>query len=431
MNKFLSGLLLVVAVSLFIFPISFSFLPESLNSKKILAVVGILFYARNCIMGKTLTMTKAIVVSALMSVVFSVWCFYSELANNTVDGSYTSYFSSFATWLGGGYAIISMLKLAYSRVDLRVLTKYITITCVAQCAIALIMDNNPGIRMFVDRFVVQGQEFYQEVNRMYGIGAALDSGGIRFAVCLILIAHQLSIERSGRNETSRIYLYLSSFIFLTVTGNMISRTTSVGAVLGLIYFGIRNFTIRNGNLSKGQSRIFTALLLLLVASAGISVYFYNSSMAFRDDFRFAFEGFFNWVETGQFATDSTDKLNNVMWIWPETPRGWAIGTGIFGNFVYSTDIGYCRFTLYCGLIGLGIFASFFIFNFLTVKGKFSGGTLLMASFIALTLLIWLKVATDLFFLNALLFCLDPDPSAEEEAGENAEEEGEVEMEAAV
>lgn len=422
MNKFLTGLLLVVAVSLFVFPISFSFLPESLNSKKMLAVLGILFYARSCIMDKTFSMTKAIVASALMSVVFSVWCFYSELANNTTDGSYTTYFSSFATWLGGAYAIASIIRIGCGKVNLELLTKYLTITCVFQCVAALAISNYPGIRMFVDRFVVQGQEFYQEVNRMYGIGAALDSGGIRFSVCLILIAHQLSIERDDENETGRIYLYLASFLFLTVVGNMISRTTSVGALLGLMYFGIRNLTIRHGNISKRQGRIFGALLFLLVAGAGISIYLYNSSMSFRSDFRFAFEGFFNWVETGEFSTDSTDKLNNVMWIWPETQRGWAIGTGIFGNFVYSTDIGYCRFTLYCGLIGLGIFSLFFIFNFLTVKEKFNGGILLMVTFLALTFLIWFKVATDLFFLNALLFCLDPDHDPEEtdETDENGE-----------
>lgn len=408
MNRFLTGLLLAVACSLYIFPVAFSFIPESINSKMILAVIGVLFFVRDCIMDRSFAMRRSIVISALFSVIFSVWCYYSEVANNTSDGSYTTYFISFATWLGGAYAIISMLRLAYGKVDLQLLTRYFTIVCVAQCTAALVMENNVNIRLMVDRFIVQGQEFYQEVNRMYGIGAALDSGGIRFSACLLLIAHLLSTERDEEEGQAATYLYLAAFLFITVVGNMISRTTSVGMTLGLVYFAIRNFTIRHGNLTRKQARTFGALLVILLAAAGISVWLYNSNMSFRSDFRFAFEGFFNWVETGEFSTDSTDKLNRVMWIWPETAKGWTIGTGIFGNFVYSTDIGYCRFTLYCGLIGLGIFSLFFIFNGISVRDKFNGGALLVTALIALTFIIWFKVATDLFFMNALLFCLDPD-----------------------
>lgn len=48
----------------------------------------------------------------------------------------------------------------------------------------------------------------------------------------------------------------------------------------------------------------------------------------------------------------------MMWVWPEDVKSWIIGTGLFANFVYSTDIGYCRFILYCGLIGFGTFVLF-------------------------------------------------------------------------
>ena len=50
-----------------------------------------------------------------------------------------------------------------------------------------------------------------------------------------------------------------------------------------------------------------------------------------------------------------------MWIWPEDQRTWLIGSGLFDNFVYSTDIGYCRFILYCGLIGFSVFAFLFVY----------------------------------------------------------------------
>lgn len=114
-----------------------------------------------------------------------------------------------------------------------------------------------------------------------------------------------------------------------------------------------------------------------------------------------FEAFFNWVETGELRTDSTDKLNTVMWIWPENLKGWLIGTGLFANFVYSTDIGYCRFILYCGLIGFGTFIAFFVYNAWVFACKFPFFRLLSFFLLALSFIIWMKVATDLFFIYAL------------------------------
>ena len=50
-----------------------------------------------------------------------------------------------------------------------------------------------------------------------------------------------------------------------------------------------------------------------------------------------------------------------MWRWPEDDKTWIIGSGWYGGFVYSTDIGYCRLILYSGLIGFVTFASSFVY----------------------------------------------------------------------
>ena len=95
-----------------------------------------------------------------------------------------------------------------------------------------------------------------------------------------------------------------------------------------------------------------------------------------------------------------------MWIWPENLKGWLIGTGLFANFVYSTDIGYCRFILYCGLIGFGTFIAFFVYNAWVFACKFPFFRFLSFFLLALSFIIWMKVATDLFFIYALFYCLD-------------------------
>ncbi len=107
------------------------------------------------------------------------------------------------------------------------------------------------------------------------------------------------------------------------------------------------------------------------------------------------------------APHSTDKLNSKMWIWPSDTSGWVIGTGLYSNFIYNTDIGYCRFILYCGIVGFSIFASFFVYNAYasyrilpSIYADFSIALLILC------FVIWYKVSTDIFQIYALFYCMD-------------------------
>ena len=193
---------------------------------------------------------------------------------------------------------------------------------------------------------------------------------------------------------------------------MIARTTMVGAVLGLVFIAWGSFKVEIGGFISRLQVGFSLLLFLLIGAAvGISIYLYNASDVFHDNFRFGFEGFFNWVETGEFRTHSTDILMDTMWIWPEDPQGWLIGYGRYGLFEWNTDIGYCNFVLYCGIIGLTIFSIYFIFNHLSLISKFHRFAFTALLLTAITFIVWAKVATDIFLVDALLFCIDPDPES--------------------
>ena len=422
MRKYLIPLLLGILVSFFIFQVQFRFLPASLNTKKIIAGIGMALFAWQCIQERTVLMSRRTIVSALIAVLFSIWCLFCITANGTDDDSYATYWISFATWLGGAYGVCFFLRHKYGTFELSRLTDYLACVCVAQCIIALLIDNIPAVKQLVDRLIYGGPEFYDTIDRLYGFGAALDSAGITFSVVLVLIAHQIALLNETMQK-KRLYLLLTAFILITVIGNMIARTTVIGAGAGLFYILISYFYLRRGGVvSTKQLRFFSIFFTLITVAITISVILYHSNPVFRDNMRFAFEGFFNWAETGEFRTDSTDKLNAVMWIWPQDTRSWIIGTGIFGHFEYATDIGYCRFTLYCGLIGLAIFSIFFIYNHLSLISKFRRSWILALLLVALTFIIWLKVATDIFFIDALLFCLDGDNVPETEDEMNPSEE---------
>ena len=151
---------------------------------------------------------------------------------------------------------------------------------------------------------------------MFGIGCALDVAGVRFSAILLLVAHQIATNAQAGEKSLTIITLLSAFLIITVVGAMISRTTVVGAALGLAYMAVANLKIsRGGYVSSRQVRIFLVAVVILIVGGALAVYLYQSSQVFYENVRFGFEGFFNWVETGEFRTGSTDHLQ-TMWVWP-------------------------------------------------------------------------------------------------------------------
>lgn len=400
--------LLMWVVSGYFFEFGFTFLPGAVTSKRIMAVVGVFAFLIRTFREKSLRMSKIVVVSAAIAIIFSVWCFYSMTANETDDITYATYIVSFVVWLGGAFGVTSVLKSYHGYCNLKLVTDYLMVASVMQCVTSQMIEHIPAFQLFVDSIFELGQWYLRGIGRLYGIGASLDTGGVRFSCVMLLMAHQVATNKWVTDKAWRLMPYLLSFAVIIVLGNMIARTTIVGAGLAIAYMLMALGLSKRGNLTYRQMRFYGVLIGIIVLAVVICSALYNSNPEFHSSMRFAFEGFFNWVETGEFRTDSTDVLNDVMWIWPDNFRDWMIGTGIFGSWYYSTDIGYCRFVLYCGLIGMGIFSLFFIYNGLILNKKFSKFWLASLLIASLSFVIWLKVATDIFVLDAILFCVDGD-----------------------
>lgn len=404
MVRLLAMLFISMIVSGYYFPFKFSFFPV-VNTKVVLAVISILLVVYQGCRKHGVTISKELMGAVGIVFIFSFLCLVAIDQNNTDDYAYVTYFFSFFTWLGGAYTVCAAIRLCHGKVTLRLLIGYLSFVCVAQCILSQLIDRIPAFKMLVDTYIVQGQSFFNEINRLYGIGASLDPAGVRFSVVLLLIAYLLCEDSVVRQSRKRIAVYLVSFFLISILGNMISRTTTVGMVMGLAYImystGFYRLVIPADTI-KFYS-VFGSLLVLFVVAG---IYLYQNDDGFYQSIRFAFEGFFKWVEKGQWQTDSTDKLKAVMWIWPENFKGWIIGTGLFDGWVYSTDIGYCRFILYCGLTGFSVFALFFVYNARVFSRKFPSFRLLSVCMLALSFVIWLKVATDLFLIYALFYCLD-------------------------
>lgn len=404
MKKFLIGFLVAVVLDFYVFPTGFTFLPAALNSKMILAGWGLLVFVYRSLRSHRMDISRIVFFSGLLAALYSLWNLIAVTLAETNDMSYVTYIKSFFTWVLGAYGTLAVMKWATGKDDLPTLTRYLAIVCVAQCALALLIDNIAWVRTATDAVFRFGQDYYVRHGRLYGLACALDVAGIRFAAILLLIAHQIATNRQVGDRSISISTYLTAFIIISVVGSMIARTTIVGTGLGLAYMAVANMAVgRGGYISSRQVRIFIVSFIVIVFMVALGAYLYENSRLFYVNLRFGFEGFFNWVETGEFTTHSTNVLE-TMWVWPETTRAWLIGEGVYGVFKTGSDIGYVNFIFYSGLVGMVIYSLYFIYNHFCLNEKFDRFALLSLLLVVLTFVVWTKVTTDIFFINALLFC---------------------------
>jgi len=415
MKKILVCFFVGMLCSFYFFHITFSFFPYQ-NTKNILGAVGLVMLLFHYIRKGSPAFPKDILIVLLIAMLVSVAGFFSTVFNNTSDYAYASYIVSAIIWLSGAYAVISVMRAAHGHLSFRLVVDYLAGVCVFQCIMALLIEGFPAVREFVDTWVLQGQNLLKEMHRLYGIGASLDTAGCRFSIVLVLL---FAILRTDKEEGWQVrqWFYMLALSIITVVGNMIARTTLIGVVVGLAYFILTSdvWKFRLGRKSQGILGKFTAVFLLFVV---ISVALYNFSPMFYRLFRFGFEGFFNLVETGQWNVSSNNALEDMI-VFPETLKTWIIGDGYFsspgsdpyflgelegGGFYMGTDIGYLRFIFYFGLVGLSLFTAMLAYAASACGKLFTDQKLVFYALLLVGLIIWLKVATDVFLIFALFIC---------------------------
>lgn len=404
----------MLMVSFYLFPIKFPILPtETFNTKNLMAGFGLLAFVYDSVRKRAMLFSRYTLISAVLAALFSVWCLYSITTANTYQMDYATYIFSFIIWLCGAYGVYFLLRANYGEVDIRILTRYLAMVGVFQCIIAVLIDNVGAVSSFVDRIMYVPGDYYREHHRMFGLGAALDPGGIRFSVIQIMIAHDFSTNPSVRNNRLYQATDLIAFAIILIIGCVISRTTLVGSLLGIGYIILSLIRMRRGGfITVGMVQSFFWFFLVVAGIIFFAIYFYIHSDTFQQYLRFGFEAFFNWAETGDLSTGSTDVLE-TMWIWPDDTHTWLFGRGTYGVFENDTDIGFCNFTFYCGLIGLLTFSIFFLYCHFAMVNKFRNFNITALLLVALTFIVWLKVTTDIFFIDALLFCIAGDYEDEE------------------
>ena len=174
-----------------------------------LAAVGLLVYLANLARKRDASVSKDMFFLSVCAALVSMMGLFSITYNNTPDYAYATYLVSMWVWIGGAYAVAQLMKGVHGNISIRLICNYLVVICVGQCFLALMIDMYAPVKAFVDAYVEQGQDFLNEVERLYGIGASLDVAGTRFAAVLVLIAF---VVLNYDVEDKYYWLYIVSFL---------------------------------------------------------------------------------------------------------------------------------------------------------------------------------------------------------------------------
>ena len=405
MKHVLSVILVGTLCSLYLFPLTFTFLPVG-NTKIYMAVLGLLLFMLNRITSRAPQTARSMVYVSLAALAVSLAGVFSVFLNGTYDYTYAQYLILMWVWAGAAYFVMQCMKKVHGRITADLVCLYVIGVCVAQCGFALLNEFVPAFKSVVDACVDQQTELLNEVDRMYGIGASLDTGGSRFACALIMLAYVMVryAKRGGHVAVTLFHVLL--FVFLMVVGSMVARTTLAGAVIALAYL---LFTLKDGFQSY-HGRIFLSFAGIVLVAAPFGIYLYATSPEMSELFMFAFEAFFNLAGGGEFETHSTTELMDMWTHIPEHLKTWIIGDGYIGvhkwAYYMGTDVGYLRFIFYFGLVGLLAFIYFIVCCTRECCRKYGSDKVLFVLLMIMNMVLWAKVATDLFVIFALFLLAD-------------------------
>lgn len=392
--------------SFFLFP--FNPFGAQVNTKMILAVLGAAAFMLDKLNKREIAISKGFLVLMIISGVISVWAYFVTSIRNTSDYSYATYFISVIVWISAAFFVVWLIRQIHQTANLRLVSMYMVGVCVFQSLLAYGMTLDPELKSFIDSLLGGSYGAMGIIDgRLYGLGAALDPAGLRFAAVLILCADLSARTDYYEKPWTGLFIFMA-FIIISVFGNMISRTTTVGMVIGIVYLIAYDLFKEDRRKSTGYFRVIFPAILAIVL---FSVWQYNVNEEFQKNLRFGFEGFFSLVEKGRWEVYSNEVLKTLV-VWPENLMTWIIGDGyfmspldnpdrfgqVYTGYYMHTDIGYLRFIFYFGVPGLLGMVLLFAQMTYICAGAFDEHKWMFIVLFAVNCIGWVKVSSDLIMV---------------------------------
>ncbi|MDR0789421.1 MAG: hypothetical protein LBO06_01355 [Bacteroidales bacterium] len=331
-----------------IYPVIFRFLP-GVAFRTVFGVIGafvlIIFQRQQFVINNNIL---KILYTPLPVLVLAI---VTNIVNGTAEMQFINLLYSFVLVVLAAYVVTSMIKSVHKRVDFDLISSYIIAAATLQCllAAAMIIIPSLGTFMFEKLTITEYGNRILSVKdtRLMGVGGQSVSLGIINCFALLMIVDKL---KDRHNIKTSFLLYLL-FIFITVVGSMMARTTIIGTLIGLLlllYFN--RFQLQKYFRQIVSVLLFVALLYFVIIPS-------STKKQFNGYFEYGFEMLYTLDREGELSTASTDELQGMLLIQPDNLKTWLIGDGHFENpldkyrYYMETDVGYFRLIFYFGIFG--------------------------------------------------------------------------------
>lgn len=265
-------------------------------------------------------------------------------------------FSRLFTSLFTSVLIVDLLK--KNKEDNTGLLKWLSICAMIQAAIVLIGFVSPSFKDFI-LLLCGGSSRYADklgvLSIVRGIGWTYAqfsdfavAEGLAFLAYIALCVN----ARVKRNHYLPIRYYLGLFLCI-VSGLLIGRTFQIIIIIGFLYYSYCGYRLIN---FKALKQDCLRLLIYSISVIGTIIIICWDQIP-KETLDWAFEAYTNLSETKKIETASTDELQ-TMWILPPNTEDVILGTGRFENpnpkghpTFSNSDVGLVNSIFYWGILG--------------------------------------------------------------------------------
>ncbi len=351
-NSIIKNLINIFIYFLFIYNISFIFLPSILRTRVLIGCIGLIFFINQTkVIPKSLNQIFLLCITSILLIALTT------IINNNFDPRFIGNTIQNILYLFGAYYIAIRVKL-----NRLYILKLIVLSIFIHNFLALLMFLNPSLLEIITSIQSTGDKFEYALGnvvkfgtRFIGIGAGtFFSGGIISSIGML--ASVYIIDNLKKNKL----LWILVYIFICITGIYIARIAFLGILLSFVYLVISYILKKK---YSNLPRIFIYTTVFSTIAFSILLTNLDNLMA-SNSFRHSFEVFINLFSSGELTTNSTEGVK-AMLIFPSNLKSILIGDGQFyydnGSFYMHTDIGYSRLVYYYGVLGIVIYFSIHLY----------------------------------------------------------------------
>jgi hypothetical protein len=409
-------LILVFLVFFYLFPTLFKFVPGAISTRIVISFLGFIIvsitYLNNLKNLNNFKIKKSKIIGLILLISMAIISIISLFINDTRDTEYIKYIFSMILIYLSYVPIKILINKNFNNVDHFFISNLIINVVIVQMCVSLSMYFFPQFGKFINTIQVIDDFDMAKLNqtaqfRLVGLGTKFFGLGIINSFTLILLAFNIRHRFMGIYQLIK---YATLFILIFTIGMMMSRTTLIGAVLGLAYIFTPYVSIKGFFFNNSGKFILLVILVPCFFIVLFMVFFPKIAEQFQSLFIFGFELFINFIETGKATSESTEDLK-TMYIMPNNLKTYIIGDGKFAgeagksaSYYMGTDVGFLRLIYYFGLIGT---ITYFIFQLFSLKTAMKKHNLLVLFCFSLLMILNFKGIADFFYI-AILFNIATD-----------------------